>query len=132
MGLDNGIILRAKDNNFKENIPNYVNIDNIDDEWEFCYWRKCWGLRNKIINSLCFEENSQIVSQDLTPSNLTDIIQILIDYLIYPNSWDEEDNNLWEFNEMKNRITQDIINLSWLRNYIKENPRAYCYFYDSY
>lgn len=134
MGLDNGIILKTRRTIEEEDIPNYVQIEKLEteeNEYDICYWRKCWSLRNKIVDSITFDEKNEGCIRELTVSNITDIIQILVDYLIYPNDWDEE-NNFWDFADYKEHIAQNIINLGWVRQYLRENSKAYCYFYDSY
>ena len=52
MGLDNGIIVKNKYKELLEelgpdNWGKYKSKD--DDDYDLCYWRKCWGIRNAII-----------------------------------------------------------------------------------
>jgi hypothetical protein len=53
MGLDNGIVVKNLDRN---NIPNFIKLpfgwDLEKDHIEIAYWRKCWGIRNDILDIL--------------------------------------------------------------------------------
>lgn len=140
MGLDNGIYWKPR-NNKEKNVafPDYVeinefNYDSLEDEYEICYWRKCWGLRNRILNiiSNAVGKDGEKCGYELIRADLVQIQQMLIDYLRYPNRWDEE-NNFWSFDDIKQDLMQNIINLGWMIDYMRlESPMAFVYFMDSY
>lgn len=77
MGLDNGIILR--DVNPKDlTINKLINLDNLGDtSVEICYWRKCWGIRNAIIEKLHLNDGGE---SKLDIEDIPVIIKILFDF----------------------------------------------------
>lgn len=147
MGLDNGIILRHRNKEKIEKIlPNYVNIG-IDDYytdtnqkskndtlWDVCYWRKCWGLRDRILEVLKNKGSDDFEQYEfeLMPDNLRAIRDILIDYLTRPFLWDNENRSIWDFKNMIDHLAQDVVNISWLINVLECDHKASAFFYDSY
>lgn len=130
MGLDNGIILRHKGEVYA---PSYVKIEKFEEEngdinWEVCYWRKCQGVRNEILGVIghMVDDGGEY---DLTPSMLEKIRNVMYEQLCYPESWYSQ---IWSFDEMIPHLAQEIVNISWLLDFMKENPHATAYFYDSY
>jgi len=139
MGLDNGIYWKPK-NNKEKNVafPDYVefNYDSVENEYEVCYWRGCWGLRNRIFDIIDdaakVEVDGEECGYELIRADLVQIQQMLIDYLRYPERWNEE-RNFWSFNDIKQSLMQNIINLGWMIEYMRlESPMALVYFIDSY
>lgn len=48
-------------------------------------------------------------------------------------TWDnDDDGSIWEFEEYRESILWDILNLSWLYYYKMEHPEIEIEFYDSY
>ena len=101
-----------------------------DNTIELIYFRKCWGIRGKILAKLhCVEDNDSetpVEAEDILP-----IVKILMKYLdkeYYENNSD----SIWEYNEYKDNIQQSIINLMWLKMYMESHPEVTAYFYDSY
>ena len=139
MGLDNGIYWKPRNDKEKNvDFPDYVefNYDSLENEYEICYWRKCLGLRGRIFdiidNATKVEVDGEECRYELIRADLVQIQQMLIDYLRYPDRWDEE-NNYWGFDDMKQNLMQNIINLGWMIDYMRlENPMAFVYFLDSY
>lgn len=129
MGLDNGIILR--DINPKELVVNkLINLDNLleDTSIEICYWRKCWGIRNAIVEKLHFNDNEE---SKLDVEDIPVIIKILFDF--YGQiEWEEDADSIWEWDEFKDTLRQQIFNLMWLYDYMLEHSDAEVIFYDSY
>lgn len=128
MGLDNGIILR--DVNPKELIVNkLVTLDNLGDtSVEICYWRKCWGIRNAIVKKLHFNDGEE---SKLDIEDIPVIIRILFDFYGQVE-WEDEADSIWEWEEFKETLSQQIMNLTWLYNYMLEHSDAEVIFYDSY
>lgn len=128
MGLDNGIILR--DVNPKELIANkLIALDNlVDTSVEICYWRKCWGIRNAIVKKLHFNDNEE---SKLDVEDIPVIIKILFDFY-GQTEWEEDADSIWEWDEFKDTLRQQIFNLMWLYDYMLEHPNAEVIFYDSY
>ena len=133
MGLDNGICIK---NIPKEDIPSFVkSYTDFDNDIEICYWRKCWNIRNDIMNRFHGYDNEYTY---LEREDIPAIIKILESWLS-ESKWTEayEDNDtIWEYDEYrKNDLIQQIINLKWLYEYLKDYPPAEkedFYFYDSY
>lgn len=128
MGLDNGIILR--DVNPKELVVNkLINLDNLEDtSAEICYWRKCWGIRNEIVGKLHFNDNEE---SKLDAEDIPVIIKILFDFY-GQTEWEEDADSIWEWDEFKDTLRQQIFNLMWLYDYMLEHSDAKVIFYDSY
>lgn len=128
MGLDNGIILR--DVNPKELVVNkLINLDNLEDtSAEICYWRKCWGIRNAIVGKLHFNDNEE---SKLDAEDIPVIIKILFDFY-GQTEWEEDADSIWEWDEFKDTLRQQIFNLMWLYDYMLEHSDAEVIFYDSY
>ena len=98
-------------------------------EAEICYWRKCWGIRKDILD---------IVADDAYPGNdgefflnIEDIEKIIAILKTYnKRNWDTLDT-IWEWDEMKDTIKNQIKRLKELKKLMKKDtifPR----FYDSY
>lgn len=128
MGLDNGIILR--DVNPKELVVNkLINLDNLEDtSAEICYWRKCWGIRNAIVEKLHLNDGEE---SKLDVEDIPVIIKILFDFY-GQTEWEEDADSIWEWDEFKDTLRQQIFNLVWLYNYMLEHPNVEVIFYDSY
>lgn len=128
MGLDNGIILR--DVNPKDlTINKLVNLDNLGDtSVEICYWRKCWGIRNAIIEKLHLNDGEE---SKLDIEDIPVIIKILFDFY-GQTEWEENADSIWEWDEFKDTLRQQILNLTWLYDYMLTNPECEVIFYDSY
>lgn len=133
MGLDNGIVLRRKDRQ-KIELPSFVkdmweSID-TDGAVELAYWRKCWGIRDRIINLFGGENDNGHYNIDA--NKLLEIIKILNKFL-HKEYWDEYADSIWEYDEHIERSVEILINLSWLSWYmLKEQDNIEVYFYDSY
>lgn len=128
MGLDNGIILR--DVNSKELVVNkLINLDNLGNtSVEICYWRKCWGIRNAIVEKLHLNDGEE---SKLDVEDIPVIIKILFDFY-GQTEWEEDADSIWEWDEFKDTLRQQIFNLVWLYNYVLEHPNVEVIFYDSY
>lgn len=128
MGLDNGIILR--DVNSKELVVNkLINLDNLEDtSTEICYWRKCWRIRNAIVEKLHFNDNEE---SKLDVEDIPVIIKILFDFY-GQTEWEEDADSIWEWDEFKDTLRQQIFNLIWLYDYMLEHSDTEVIFYDSY
>ena len=136
MGLDNGIVMKKikKENVLK--FPAFVKYemwDNMQHNAEFvdveiAYWRKCWGIRDVIMDIL------HGYNQDYTPIDQEDIQPILRHLYNFCSKeyWDENADSIWEFEDMIPNLIQQLINLTWLKDYMKEHPEVTCHFYDSY
>lgn len=136
MGLDNGIDaqnLEAKD------IPEYVDVhvpvyrSNREDpwKWEVCYWRKCWGIRSMILGNLFVSTDAESYEYELEAKELENIARDLAPFLDR-EYYEANAQSIWDYDEMRDHIIQDIINLRWLAWYMKQHPDVKVRFYDSY
>lgn len=128
MGLDNGIILR--DVNSKELVVNKLfHLDDLGDtSIEICYWRKCWGIRNAIVEKLHLNDGEE---SKLDVEDIPVIIKILFDFY-GQTEWEEDADSIWEWDEFKDTLRQQIFNLMWLYDYMLAHSDAEVIFYDSY
>lgn len=126
MGLDNGVVVKAK-----IEIPNDNNWwnDNNTNETDIAYWRKFWGFRNEVVKHFCQEEECADIP--INNDNVDELITILEKYLDR-NYYEENGDSIWEYHEYLIYNIRILENLKVLSKYLKENPDTKCYFYDSY
>lgn len=127
MGLDNGIILYCSDEDYLK-FPYPDEIDLGKKYKRIAYWRKCWNIRNDIVETFHFEdgEGGPIELEDI--SRLIEIIKPYLNELY----WNENDDSIWEYDEMFDKTYEILVNLEYLKKYLRENPSVKCEFYDSY
>lgn len=131
MGLDNGIVVtksKLADKIFKDEKRFYY--FECAEEYEIVYWRKCWNLRTAVqnITGRFFDNNEQIALS-------IDDIAKLIKYLknLNKKNWEDDGSSIWEWEEYKDKIKQDIKNLKYLLRYMKKYYlKLEVWFYDSY
>lgn len=129
MGLDNGFILK---NINKADIPRFIRYDDNymkENEVELVYWRKCWGLRDAVLQVLHAGDEGgdyQVDAEDI-PAILRSIYPFLS-----KEFWEANADSIWTFEEKIDSLTQDTLNLHWLHAYMEGHPEVECYFYDSY
>ena len=140
MGLDNGIILRVR-NKLNEDCP-LLSVEGIEENkwrtdgfhyYDICYWRKCWNIRD-VLFSCCqdTEGKEDNCNYELTISELEDIRYQLYNIICKgPDHWGD---SIWDFEEAMNFLPWDIVRISALINFLKDEGagRAEVYFYDSY
>lgn len=150
MGLDNGIVV-TKIN--IDDVPKYLRShieerDQYDEvkrddggitfakngkkEYEFCYWRKCWGIRNGILGVVQAELYGDKYDFILEPKDLQNIIEKVIIPFLDSDKWEEDGSSIWSFDEMAEHLAWDVIVLAWLAEYAKDHPEIEVKFYDSY
>lgn len=133
MGLDNGIRMRNVTKEQVMEIPDFIICEKYLDketntyDIELAYWRKCWGIRNAIINKLHMGGNYYY---PIDREDIPAIIRILYPFLS-KEYWDEESDSIWEFDEQIDTMIQIIINLKWLYSFM-ENNNIKVEFYDSF
>lgn len=116
-----------------EQVPSYIiSRFDFDETLDVCYWRKCWGIRKAILNVL---DPQGVMSDEyefrVEAEDVPAIKKALIPFFdsVY---WEENGDSIWEYEEYKDVLLQDWVNLTWLEEYLKNNPDAVCFFYDSY
>lgn len=133
MGLDNGIIAIIKEKELPEDFPSVLDkfdLDNLNQNGvlSVAYWRKCWNIRNAIIEKLHLKDGGD---SNLDIEDIQAIINILKKF-INPKYWEDNNDCIWEYDEMLEANLEIILNLVWLKNYKIKNPSVKVYFYDSY
>lgn len=128
MGLDNSIAVKRNDYTNSILELQQFNID-WDKEhkynFEICYWRKCWGLRNDILYLIGhrWDEGYEF---KLNIDDIDNIIALLKAY--NSETWE---NSIWSWDEYEKYNKQYIKNLKELKNLMKKYDLE-VYFYDSY
>lgn len=134
MGLDNGISIKRtpETNKIKElAIFNQDYDKELRHDFEAVYWRKCWGLRNDVLN-LLGKRWSEEWKFNLSKDDVENIIELLGFY--NEETWEDSiwewtsDEEGWSYSE---HIKQDIESLKILRN-LMDKYELEVYFYDSY
>lgn len=140
MGLDNGITLRTRNSEQVLSARReYTTIEPYESEFnndgwvnfEICYWRKCWGLRNRILAAISNTKEEEY-EYDLTIKDLKEIRKVIFNILCEPDEWEEDGGSIWEFNDMIPHLARNIVNISWLIEFMEEHPNCNVQFYDSY
>ena len=135
MGLDNGLVIKRV---AVSEIPKYVKCiklytNEVFDnkrcvEVELIYFRKCWGIRDSIMQEISGKDNGRT---DISREDILKIISAISPFLV-KDYYDNFSSSIWEYEEMQCELLQDIKNLLWLYDYMKKNDKIECYFYDSY
>ena len=133
IGLDNGIVIKRIAREQIGLIPPYIECDTAeyDNEIriEIAYWRKCWGIRNEIINIL--HMNSNQYKTEIDVEDIPAIIRMLYKFLS-EEYWSKYGDSIWEYEDIKEKLVQNIINLKWLYYFMQKNENIEVEFYDSY
>ena len=133
MGLDNGIVIKRIAREQIELIPPYIECDtteyNNEIRIEIAYWRKCWGIRSEIINILHMNSNQYKTEIDM--KDIPAIIRMLYKFLS-EEYWNKYGDSIWEYEDIKEKLVQNIINLKWLYYFMQKNENIEIEFYDSY
>lgn len=130
MGLDNEIKIRKK--NLNSSI--ILNESFIPLDYEVCYWRKCWGIRDDIIHYLhkTYETQEDLYEYELTLADLQAIYDILLSWYD-KKKWKQSGRSIWSWKTMKEQLRYDCNRLAYLiakkEVYGDDLP---IYFYDSY
>ena len=135
MGLDNSI--QIKRNTSTNSIPELkqfeLSYDNKHQfDFEICYWRKCYNIRNMImdvVESARDNDNSDI----LTTTDIEKIIRGLQSF--NSANWQENGGSIWDWDDEEypysEKIQRGIENLKNLQT-LMEKYDLEVYFYDSY
>lgn len=138
MGLDNGIMLKLNIIDKRIKVPKCFIHESWykPGEYEICYWRKCWGVRNKIITEVFNEKTySDKYEFEVMPDNVLKIIKVL-KYYDNEKNWNNDNSTIWWYKENKihKQIRKQIKCLKKLYSFLRKYPKEdiVCYFYDSY
>ena len=150
MGLDNGILLKVRKGKYKlpkfllrteEN--SYSSFGELTElkTYEIAYWRKCYGLRNDILERTSCKDGK---NSTLSINDIDSIIKIIFEryYTISGiRSWNTPAMYNWEYFPYRFREGFEILrNLFYIKWFMKLHPRINkhnhinyrVYFYDSY
>jgi len=97
---------------------------------ELAYWRKCWGIRDKILDALEYD-NEGNGTYRITYSELKTVIEVLKKFLD-KEYWDENADSIWDYDEFYDNQKKNIKQLKWAYTYMRWHPEAELFFYDSY
>lgn len=147
MGLDNGIIVRAKTRKgsaFLQDNFEYCKLEDNPLNYEFNYMRKNWGIRNDIIhNYFCGDRRNKdnidtfdgVYDIELDVNNLEDLIH-LFSYYLDERHWRDEADSIWDWHIGIIEIAKTIRNLRELELSLENEEISAedirMYFYDSY
>lgn len=129
MGLDNGIVVRnGKGRNLR--VKDYWDGIDAGNDIEVAYWRKCWGIRDEILEVLGADiDGGGDYKLDL--DKMRDVITVLKKFT-KRDYWNENADSIWEFDEFKSNQRRIIRNLIRILKWMKKEPDLEVYFYDSY
>lgn len=133
MGLDNGIYVKSNRREITRDIlPESLVYPFDGNDVEIAYWRKCWGLRNNILNVLGtrFAEDNYESEID-TIEKVQDVMDVIY-YFMDKEHWESEGDSIWEYENSIRGLRDDYMNLVIMIEFMKDNPDVYLVFYDSY
>lgn len=130
MGLDNGIMLHGIK---PEEIPPFIKYYGaFDDGIELCYWRKCWGIRNKFLDILTkAHPGAHDYKIDIDFDDVPALERALMQFTS-ESYWDENAESIWTYEEFIPHLIDQIVALRWLAVVMCNNPHIQAEFYDSY
>ena len=126
MGLDNGISFR-NELDIPFDLPDFVRLD---DDGDICYWRKCWGIRDEILD-IIKECDTDEYEYEIKLEHIVPIIDVLKQYT-KRSYWNENARSVFEYKDYVEINKQYINNLYWLLYYKTKHPEVEIFFYDSY
>lgn len=133
MGLDNGIMIKAKkDFVWKSKLGNasvYEYQFMKDDTLEVCYWRKCWGIRNDIIQRLHMVSN-ECNNEELESADIRAIVRIL-EFYTDKEYWEKYADSIWEYKEIIETLWSQIYTLVYVESLVNDGLVEVS-FYDSW
>lgn len=134
MGLDNGIIIIRNNYSNKIKALKRFTVSYDKDEtypFEVCYWRKCWNVRDNILDIVGIENECQGRFYLDVPM-IEEIILVLKSYNKKTWEYGGWSGSIWEWSEYKKANRRHIRNLKRLIKTMGKYPELEVYFYDSY
>lgn len=137
IGLDNGIVIRGDLPTKDDDVPFTMELHT--NQIEVAYWRKYWGLRNKIIDVLCrnYERDSRETQCDyewrLNHHDVLDIIELVQQEMHKATfeEWENDSGCIWSWAESLPNNARNLAHLYWLVEWMQDNE-CEVIFYDSY
>ena len=137
MGLDNGFYVKSNKRQItREMLPTGIKYPfdtDYNNEVEILYWRKNWGLRNRIMATFDWYKLpvEQYKFEIDNPMQVLTVIEIIASFL-NEEKWEDEGNSIWNYEQVRPVLIQNIINFAAIHTFMCENPDVYLEFYDSY
>lgn len=133
MGLDNGLCVGNYPEEFKKNAPEgFFMFNNETKSIEFAYWRKCWNLRNEIMELLPEDPQENSYCFDVSLPTLREIRTICIKYLDPEYYAAHSSDMFWDYDEIINILSQIVKNIVYVIDSWEKYPDIAVCFYDSY
>ena len=147
MGLDNGIIIRAKSDNglnfLRKNFSDLkAEFDDEGKEFEFGYWRKCWNIRSKFLEDFWYNEENYEIRFSI--DDIPEIIETL-KFFVEEKNWTYGNGSIFEWSdEIKHLLkvirdlkffylgVKELINLNTANDEMLREDDFEIFFYDSY
>ena len=132
MGLDNGIEVKSRQRTItREMLPAEIKYPNNYNDTEILYWRKNWGLRNRVVDTFPNDDEHDWCYIIDTPAQVFEFIKIIVQFM-NKETWEEDGDSIWEYEEILPILRRDIMNLAIIAAFMENNPDVYLEFYDSY
>ena len=140
MGLDNGIVVRTKE---QSQVFGWVQktVFQASDEPtlvnDVTYWRKCYGIRSFILSvyrrNHPDDKTDGRYSYNLTTDDIKDIQWFLHHCVISEQYYNDQTNSIWEYKDLRPILEQQVRSLEILLQEIaKQGNNIKVIFYDSY
>ena len=136
MGLDNGIVLKAKTSRGIEYLAENHDFYFYGNDNEIGYWRKCWNIRREILNAFDdkgYDGNGGYINL----TSVEDLVNMAetLKYFLREENWEEEES-IWDWYIELPAIANPIKKLRYLIEDIENENVSIddlnIYFYDSY
>jgi hypothetical protein len=90
-------------------------------------------LRNAILNLSCVH-NADDINYKYTINTPDDVMEILktVVHFMDPKVWEDDGESIWEYDEYRRILEDDVINFALIYTFMCNNPDVYLEFYDSY
>ena len=134
MGLDNGVEVKSRHRSItRAMLPSEIiyPFDFGVNDTEILYWRKNWGLRNKVVAAFPLFDDSDWQYIIETPQQVFELIKIIVSFM-NKETWEEDGDSIWDYDDMLPILQRDVINLAIIASFMRNNPDVYLIFYDSY
>lgn len=136
MGLDNGVLVKSTKRQLtRADLPVgifYPFEQDYGDGIEIVYWRKCWGLRTDIMNTLGWRTSLDPYRYEISkPAQVLEFIEVVASWLD-EERWEEDGNSIWTYEEIRRNLIHSLVNLGMMYAYMIDNPDVYLEFYDSF
>ena len=136
MGLDNGIVLKAKTSRGIEYLAENHNFYFYCSDNEIGYWRKCWNIRREVLNTFDdkdYDGNGGYIYL----TSVKDLVNMAetLKYFLHEENWDK-DESIWDWYIILPSVADAIKKLRNLIEDIEYKDISIddfkIYFYDSY